>query len=70
MLKDTFLMDEIAKERRKRRFENGSIMMYNKEFYFRLDQETKLPLDYKESSPMDSKKLVEEYMLLANITVA
>ena len=45
-------------------------MLYNKEFYFRLEEESQMPLDYKESQPMDSKKLVEEYMLLANIHVA
>jgi len=40
MLKDVFLMNEIAGERRKRRLELGSIMMFNKEFYFQLDPET------------------------------
>lgn len=42
----------------------------NREFTFDLDQITKLPIGFKESEKMQSKSLVEEYMLLANILVA
>lgn len=45
-------------------------MFNNREFLFKLDQETKMPISYQESRKMESKSLVEEYMLLANVLVA
>lgn len=51
--------------------EHGSIMLSNREFLFRLDPESQLPLNFVESKTrMPSKHLVEEYMLLANILIA
>ena len=71
MVKDCFLMHQIAQKRRAQRFENGSIMMQNREFMFKLDQESLMPMSFVESKTrMPSKHLVEEYMLLANILVA
>jgi exoribonuclease R len=71
MVKDCFLMHQIAQKRRAQRFENGSIMMQNREFMFKLDQLSQLPMSFVESKTrMPSKHLVEEYMLLANILVA
>ena len=63
-------MNQIAQERRKRRLENGSVMFMNREFTFALDQVTKYPMSFQESYKMQSKSLVEEYMLMANILVA
>lgn len=37
MVKDCFLMHELAQKRRAKRFENGSIMLQNREFMFKLD---------------------------------
>ena len=45
-------------------------MFMSHEYIFALDQETKLPVDFVESVKMESKALVEEFMLLANILVA
>lgn len=45
-------------------------MFMNREFNFSLDKETRLPQSYQEASKIQSKHLVEEYMLLANILVA
>lgn len=70
MVADCFLMNGIAQLRRKRRFENGSVSFLNREFTFQLDEESRLPLKYRECERMESKALVEEYMLLANILVA
>ena len=69
MRNDCFLMNEIAQKRRKKRLDNGSIMLSNREFVFTLDRETKMPISFKESFRMESKYLVEEYMLLANILI-
>jgi exoribonuclease R len=71
MVQDCFLMHEIAQKRRAKRFENGSIMLQNREFMFKLDAESMMPLSFEESrTRMPSKHLVEEYMLLANILIA
>lgn len=70
MRDDCFLMNEIAQKRRKKRLENGSILLSNREFCFLLDQETKMPISFQESYRIESKFLVEEYMLLANILIA
>lgn len=63
-------MNEISQKRRKIRLDNGSVMFLNREFTFDLDQETRLPTQYREAQKMQSKALVEEFMLLANILVA
>lgn len=71
MVADLFLMHEIAKKRRAIRLENGSIMLQNREYLFKLDPESMMPLSFEESKiRMPSKHLVEEYMLLANILIA
>jgi exoribonuclease R len=46
------------------------MMLQSREFMFDLDRESKMPLDFKESKRIESKALVEEYMLLANILIA
>jgi len=63
-------MNEIAQKRRKKRLDNGSIMLSSREFIFLLQQDSRMPLGFQESYRMPSKFLVEEYMLLANILVA
>jgi exoribonuclease R len=63
-------MNEIAQKRRQIRLQAGSVMFLNREFTFSLDNESRYPLSFKESPKMQSKSLVEEYMLLANIYVA
>jgi exoribonuclease R len=70
MVADCFLMNDIAQKRRKLRLENGSVMLQNREFVFKLEQETKMPTSFLESYRIESKFLVEEYMLLANILIA
>lgn len=63
-------MNQIAQSRRRKRLEAGSVMFMNREFNFSLDKDTRCPLKFSESKKMESKSLVEEYMLLANILVA
>lgn len=70
MVSDCFLMNQIAQRRREKRLETGSVMFMNREFTFMLDPESKEPMEYCESRKMQSKSLVEEYMLLANVLVA
>jgi len=71
MVNDCFLMHEIAQKRRAKRLENGSLMLSNREFMFKLATDSQMPLSFVESKTrMPSKHLVEEYMLLANILIA
>lgn len=62
-------MDRLAKQLRKERYENGSVEFDRVEVRFDID-ETGHPVGvfFKESK--DANKLVEEFMLLANKTVA
>jgi exoribonuclease R len=63
-------MNKIAQNRRAKRLGAGSVMFMNREFTFALDQDSRYPQSFKESTKMQSKSLVEEYMLLANVFVA
>jgi ribonuclease R len=62
-------MDELAKKLRKNRFENGSIDFQTPEVRFELDEKGK-PTGIIRKKQLDSMKLIEEFMLLANVTSA
>jgi ribonuclease R len=61
--------DAIAKILRKKRFDNGAISFERFEMKFDIDENGK-PLGIYIKESKDSNKLVEEFMLLANRTVA
>ncbi len=62
-------LDTLAKKLREQRFENGAIKFDRAEVKFEIDEHGKpLSVYFKESK--DAHKLVEEFMLLANRTVA
>lgn len=69
MAGDCFILNEIAHNRRKWRFDTGSISVENPEYYFELDENNQ-PMQFSESKKIESKELIEEYMLLANMLVA
>ncbi|MBP5317940.1 MAG: ribonuclease R [Paludibacteraceae bacterium] len=62
-------LDRLAKKLRETRFKNGAIAFERAEVRFEID-ETGKPLDVYFKESKDSNKLVEEFMLLANRTVA
>ncbi len=68
--KDAILaLNALAKQLRERRFQNGAINFERYEVKFDIDEEGKpLRVYFKESK--DANKLIEEFMLLANRTVA
>ncbi|MCH5235513.1 MAG: ribonuclease R [Muribaculaceae bacterium] len=68
--KDEILtLDKLAKELRKRRYDNGALEFDRAEVRFEIDKDGKpISVFFKESK--DANKLIEEFMLLANITVA
>ncbi|MCH5223890.1 MAG: ribonuclease R [Muribaculaceae bacterium] len=62
-------LDKLAKELRRRRYENGALEFDRAEVRFEIDKDGKpIKVYFKESK--DANKLIEEFMLLANITVA
>jgi ribonuclease R len=67
--KEILLLDNIAKEIRKKRMKSGAIAFDKKEVKFNLDEKGK-PLSVYHKEQKDAHKLVEEYMLLANKAVA
>ncbi|MDH6354166.1 ribonuclease R [Dysgonomonas sp. PH5-45] len=68
--KDEILkLDDLAKKLRAKRFENGAIAFDREEVRFEID-ETGKPLSVYFKEQKDSNKLIEEFMLLANRTVA
>ena len=62
-------LDRLAKQLRARRFENGSVDFDREEVRFEID-ETGHPTDVYFKVSKDANKLIEEFMLLANRTVA
>lgn len=62
-------MDQLAKKLRQKRFENGAIAFDRHEVKFNIDENGK-PLGVYFKVAKDANKLVEEFMLLANKTVA
>ena len=63
------VMDQIAKETRKKREKKGSINFNKKEVYFKLN-EKKEPVGVFTKESKDANKLIEEFMLIANKKVA
>ncbi|MGE9616222.1 MAG: ribonuclease R [Solitalea-like symbiont of Acarus siro] len=63
------ILNNIAKALRKNRIRNGSINFHSQEVKFVLDKD-KNPIDIIIKIQKDAHKLIEEFMLLANKTVA
>ena len=62
-------LNEIAKILQKEKFDNGAIEFEQEEIKFKLDENGK-PVGVYKKARLDTHKLVEEYMLLANREVA
>jgi len=62
-------LDQLAKKLREKRFEKGAIAFDREEVRFEID-ETGKPISVYFKEQKDSNKLIEEFMLLANRTVA
>ena len=66
---EILVLDKMAKKLRERRFKNGAVNFDRIEVKFNIDENGKpLSVYFKESK--DANKLIEEFMLLANRTVA
>ena len=62
-------LDALAKKLRERRFKNGAVKFDREELHFDIDNDGKPTRAYFKKSK-DANKLIEEFMLLANRTVA
>lgn len=67
--KALLLLNELARQFRKNRFAHGAINFSSQEVRFKLDESGK-PIGIMIKESKDAHKLVEEFMLLANRTVA
>ena len=67
--KAILLLNELAKQFRKVRFDEGAINFSSQEVRFQLDENGK-PIGIVVKESKDAHKLVEEFMLLANRTIA
>ena len=63
------MLDKLAKKLREKRFKNGAIKFDREELHFDVDEQGKPIRAYFKRSK-DANKLIEEFMLLANKTVA
>lgn len=67
--REVLKLDELAKKLKAKRFDNGSIAFEREEVRFEIDENGK-PISVYFKEQKDSNKLIEEFMLLANKTVA
>lgn len=63
-------LNALAKILKKRRVENGALVLASPEIRFQVDSETHDPIEVVAKQMLDTNSMVEEFMLLANISVA
>ncbi|CAK9834422.1 DIS3-like exonuclease 2 [Anthophora retusa] len=64
------ILHDLATQIRTKRFQNGALQINQPKLNVRIDRITGLPISYSIEEQQDSNRLIEEFMLLANITVA
>lgn len=63
-------LNKLAKILKKRRTDNGALVLASPEIRFQVESETAAPIDVEMKEMRDTNSMVEEFMLLANISVA
>ncbi|XP_071559206.1 exosome complex exonuclease RRP44 [Temnothorax nylanderi] len=63
-------LNQLAKKLKKKRLENGALTLASPEIRFQVDSETHDPIDVEAKKLRETNSMVEEFMLLANISVA
>ncbi|XP_065073059.1 exosome complex exonuclease RRP44 [Ochlerotatus camptorhynchus] len=64
------LLNQLAKILKRRRIDNGALVLASPEIRFNIDSETHDPIDVVAKKLLDTNSMVEEFMLLANVSVA
>ncbi|KAI3362725.1 hypothetical protein L3Q82_001789 [Scortum barcoo] len=63
-------LNKLAKILKRRRIDKGALTLSSLEVRFHMDSETHDPIDLQTKELMETNSMVEEFMLLANISVA
>ncbi|KAK2526992.1 Dis3 [Columba guinea] len=63
-------LNKLAKILKKRRIDNGALVLSSPEVRFHMDSETHDPIDLQTKELKETNSMVEEFMLLANVSVA
>lgn len=63
-------LNRLAKVMKERRIQRGALVLASPEIRFQVDDETQEPLDVETKKVRDTNSMVEEFMLLANVSVA
>ncbi|XP_076167860.1 exosome complex exonuclease RRP44-like protein Dis3 [Ptiloglossa arizonensis] len=63
-------LNSLAKILKKKRLENGALVLASPEIRFQIDDETHDPINVQAKQLKETNSLIEEFMLLANISVA
>lgn len=63
-------LNKLAKILKKRRTDNGALVLASPEIRFQVDSETCDPIDVQVKKILETNSMVEEFMLLANCSVA
>lgn len=64
------ILNMLAKKLKKKRMDNGALVLASPEIRFQVDSETHDPIEVQAKKIMDTNSMVEEFMLLANTSVA
>eukprot|EP01104_Vermistella_antarctica_P019343 TRINITY_DN7540_c0_g1_i1.p1 TRINITY_DN7540_c0_g1~~TRINITY_DN7540_c0_g1_i1.p1 ORF type:complete len:854 (-),score=224.99 TRINITY_DN7540_c0_g1_i1:182-2743(-) len=70
LAEDTRALWSIAKKLREKRYKNGSLSLDQVKLWFELDKACRVPVAARPYAIKDANRLIEEFMLLANISVA
>uniref|UniRef100_A0A336KCD1 Protein DIS3 homolog n=1 Tax=Culicoides sonorensis TaxID=179676 RepID=A0A336KCD1_CULSO len=63
-------LNSLAKILKKKRMENGALVLASPEIRFQVDSETHDPIEVEAKKIRETNSMVEEFMLLANVSVA
>lgn len=63
-------LNALAKRLKARRMERGALVLSSPEIRFHMDSETRDPIEVEAKQPRETNSMVEEFMLLANVSVA
>ncbi|XP_064610549.1 exosome complex exonuclease RRP44-like [Liolophura sinensis] len=63
-------LNRLAKILKQKRIDNGALTLASTEIRFNIDSETHDPIDVQAKQVLETNSMVEEFMLLANISVA
>ncbi|XP_043218243.1 exosome complex exonuclease RRP44-like isoform X1 [Amphibalanus amphitrite] len=63
-------LNMLAKQLKQRRLDDGALLLASPEIRFHIDSETHDPIDVQSKQLLETNSMVEEFMLLANVSVA